>query len=251
MSQTLGARARSLDFGRTLSDAIRAAGADPLGLAVVAALVLVAPAALLLWLNYANPRPDVIPGFNSVEMTVNGLASLVFNLMAYRVMVDRLRGQTTTYGQALSRSGGRFLILFAAGLLSGLSMILGMLLLIVPGVILALMWAVVGPVAVMERKGVFETLTRSADLTRYNRWMILGVWVVVIVVVFGAITVASLAWYAVVPDGYSAPVASAIVESVIGSVAVIATTALAAAFYHQLVEIKHGAASETVAEVFG
>ena len=62
-------------------------------------------------------------------------------------------------------------VAFVTGVMVGI----GFVLLVVPGLILACMFFVAVPVAVVERPGVFEALARSGRLTRGHRVPILGV----------------------------------------------------------------------------
>ena len=65
--------------------------------------------------------------------------------------------------------------LIGAGILAGLSIALGFLLLVVPGLILLTWWAVVAPVVVIERPGITAALGRSRALVRGNGWPVFGV----------------------------------------------------------------------------
>ena len=51
----------------------------------------------------------------------------------------------------------------------------GMLLLIIPGLVIAVVYAVCMPVAALERTGISETLSRGAQLSKGNRWGIFGI----------------------------------------------------------------------------
>lgn len=64
--------------------------------------------------------------------------------------------------------------LIPVALLSWILIALASLLLIIPGIVLALSFAVVYPVAVFEKCSVTGTLGRSYDLTDGHRWNILG-----------------------------------------------------------------------------
>ena len=55
----------------------------------------------------------------------------------------------------------------------------GLLLLVVPGIIAAVMLWLAIPVAVVERPGVIESLKRSADLTKGYRGSIFGILIVI------------------------------------------------------------------------
>jgi hypothetical protein len=79
--------------------------------------------------------------------------------------------------------------LFLVGLNAGIRIVLGFVLLIVPGVILALSYSVAVPVAVLEDRGPSDALTRSADLTKGNRGRIFVIYLLIFVltVAFSAI----------------------------------------------------------------
>jgi hypothetical protein len=71
--------------------------------------------------------------------------------------------------------------LIGVGILAGLGIVVGFILLSVPGLILLTWWAVVAPVVVIERKGV-DALGRSRELVRGNGWQVFGVIVVVFII---------------------------------------------------------------------
>ncbi len=86
--------------------------------------------------------------------------------------------------------------LIGAGILSGLGIVGGFVLLVVPGLYLLTIWAVIAPVIVVERRGVFDAFGRSRQLVRDSGWPVF--WTVVAaflitfvaVVLFAAIAVA-------------------------------------------------------------
>jgi hypothetical protein len=87
---------------------------------------------------------------------------------------QRLRGQPLQVGEALNRAFAQFFPLIGLSILWGLGIMIGMMLLIVPGFILLCMWAVVVPACIVEGLGVTASISRSSDLTRGYRWPILG-----------------------------------------------------------------------------
>jgi hypothetical protein len=78
--------------------------------------------------------------------------------------------------------------LVAVSLLFGLGVGIGFVLLIIPGLFLLVIWAVVAPVTVLERPGVWGAFGRSRELVRGNGWNVFGV----IVLVFVAVAVVSV-----------------------------------------------------------
>jgi uncharacterized membrane protein len=69
-------------------------------------------------------------------------------------------------------------------ILAMLGIMAGLLLLVIPGIILALSWSVIAPVRVVENTGLIETFGRSRALTKGHRWRIF--WVLMM---FGVILV--------------------------------------------------------------
>jgi hypothetical protein len=73
-------------------------------------------------------------------------------------------------------------VVAAADIVAGIGIAIGALIFVIPGVILAIRWAVVAPVAALERTDWPTALRRSGQLARHNYWRILGILVVVAVV---------------------------------------------------------------------
>ncbi len=72
--------------------------------------------------------------------------------------------------------------LLLAGVLAGIGILLGFILLIVPGLILLTRWVLVTPAVVLERLGPTEALRRSWNLVRGHSWTAFGVIVVTLVI---------------------------------------------------------------------
>lgn len=82
--------------------------------------------------------------------------------------------------------------LLAVSILFGIAVAIGFVLLIVPGLILLTLWAVVVPVVVLERLGVFASFGRSRELVRGNGWEVFGVLVLFFLVTVAVSLVAAL-----------------------------------------------------------
>jgi len=85
-------------------------------------------------------------------------------------------------GDLLGSVSSKIVPLFLLAVVVGVLTWIGFLLLIVPGVILTLMWIVSAPALVVEDKGVLDSMSRSADLTRDNRMRILGVGILILAI---------------------------------------------------------------------
>lgn len=95
-------------------------------------------------------------------------------------------------GSVLGSVWPRLIALILLQIVVGILVGIGLVLLIVPGVILALMWIVSVPSMVVEGKGVFESMTRSSDLTRGNRMRILAIGIAVLLIYIAVFVVAAL-----------------------------------------------------------
>jgi len=106
-----------------------------------------------------------------------GLATIVISLGvaaasqgATVIAVSQLHlGQPASIGESFAGIRGRILYLALIMIGYGIGVGVGFVLLLVPGIILALMWALTIPVAVLEDKGLRDSVNRSAELTKGHR----------------------------------------------------------------------------------
>jgi len=108
----------------------------------------------------------------------------------YTGMVVELVNDTRD-GQLDSSIGGLFnkvtpvlATLIGAAIIAGIAIFFGFIACIIPGIALLTLWAVVAPVVVIERLGVFDALSRSWNLVKTNFWQTLGVIVIFWIIVF-------------------------------------------------------------------
>ena len=69
-----------------------------------------------------------------------------------------------------------------ASILAGISITIGLLLLIVPGLWLITIWAVIIPVIVIERSGALKSFGRSRQLVRGHGWHVFGTLVLMFII---------------------------------------------------------------------
>jgi hypothetical protein len=93
-------------------------------------------------------------------------------------------GRPITVTAALSAVRRQIPALAVTWVVLGLAATLGLLLLVVPGVILMLMWALAIPVAVLEERTMLDAGARSAELTKGDRLRVFIVWVMFIALYF-------------------------------------------------------------------
>ncbi|HVP61909.1 MAG TPA: hypothetical protein VMT11_15200 [Myxococcaceae bacterium] len=99
------------------------------------------------------------------------LSYVVTGLMTYSVL-EQLRGRSPSAAASISFGLSRAGPLLAAAIFTGILIGGAMLLLVIPGIILAVRWSLVAPVVIAE-KGV-DPRARSAELTAGHRWALFG-----------------------------------------------------------------------------
>lgn len=116
---------------------------------------------------------------------VSLVAGTLYTGMVVKLVEDVEDGRRDhSAGELLSSAAPVIAPLILAGLVVGLLVAVGLILLIVPGLYLLTIFAVVSPVIVVERLGVFEALGRSRALVRGNGWAVFGVILVVFLISF-------------------------------------------------------------------
>ncbi|HSV04371.1 MAG TPA: hypothetical protein VLI41_14340 [Phenylobacterium sp.] len=190
------AQPAELDIGRVIRDIVGVLQRNLAVFALLAAILVGVPAVLTGAAHTAFLSAGDWSRWPS--MALAGLVRLVASLILQAALiygtVTDLNGRRASVGQCLSVGLNDFLPLFAIGLLAGLAIAVGLVLLVVPGLILAVMWCVAVPAFVAERMPVMESFGRSARLTEGNRWRIFALFVVfllaslVLGAVLGAVT---------------------------------------------------------------
>jgi uncharacterized membrane protein len=109
-----------------------------------------------------------------VDINIGFRGTFLSNIVSFVIdVVATHAALTMRYGHNYSgrlRFGGAFGLSF----LTGLAVIVGLILFIVPGMVLATWWAVSLPAMMREDLGVSEAMERSKALTDGNRWRVLG-----------------------------------------------------------------------------
>jgi hypothetical protein len=123
---------------------------------------------------------------------VLGLVGIVLSIIAamlitgaYIIGLDHAErtGEFPSFGEVWPQVTPKLGALFVTSLLGGLGILLGMILLVVPGLILATWWFVAAPVVMLEDQSGASALGRSRELVRGNGWTVFGLFIVVTVLV--------------------------------------------------------------------
>lgn len=223
-----------------------------------AAVVLVgAPSVLLAFGQQSLMTASDVAASGILLMLVGWILNLVgvFLLqgMVVKVAVNGFNGKSTSFSQAFDVGVKMFLPLLGLAIVAGVATGLGYILLIVPGLILSVLWSVAAPTVVVEKRGVFESLQRSRDLTRGHRWSVFGLLVLyavaswLISLLIGGLSVATGGSFMTGTPNIWVNLLAGPLVSILSSV--IASAGVAA-LYYELRTAKEGAGAEVLASVF-
>lgn len=169
-------------FTRVFDRAARAFGATlPAGV-LTALLLIVLPELALYWLG-----DEVASGLSFTDMLRSsfnvgsgglGLITLVAGTLGHAGIVHvallQFHREPVGAGQGLLSSFRFALPAIGIGILTWLGVVLGLILLIVPGLMLMTIWVVALPVELNERVGVIPAIEESGELTKGVRWQVFG-----------------------------------------------------------------------------
>lgn len=188
MTDTSTRRAK-LEIGRVFTTTFAVVGRNLRPFALVVFLFGALPglatlgAQMALGLNSLSPTPTSV------------LVNLPFGLIAFacamisqsaliQMTVTDLSGQPVSLRPALVRGVRAILPLLGLTILFVLGWMFASVLLIVPGIMLALAWCVSAPTYVIENRGIFGAFSRSAALTKGSRWRLLGLFLIFLIAVW-------------------------------------------------------------------
>jgi hypothetical protein len=144
-------------------------------------------------------------GFFSPSTSVWLLVSLLVSLVLIGAMNFALNeiksNRPVNYLTAMQKGLQRMGPIFLAGVVSGLLIIGGLFLLIVPGIYLALRFALVMPIVAVDNPGIGEALKRSGEMMMGHKIEMFGAWVLFLVAVILVQIVVSVALAFIVPEG--------------------------------------------------
>ncbi|HEY4031799.1 MAG TPA: glycerophosphoryl diester phosphodiesterase membrane domain-containing protein [Caulobacteraceae bacterium] len=172
MSVSVADPGRRLDIGKVLTDGLAVVARNFGPFFLLALLLQGIPSALVA---YGQLMAKASGGF-IIFTFLGGVASLVTVPMLQGALFSGsmadLEGHPTAMNDWLATGRQHWLSMLGLNILMGLGVFFGMILLIVPGILLALRWAVSAPLVVLEGRGIQEAMGRSADLTKDRRWSI-------------------------------------------------------------------------------
>ena len=254
------APAERFDMGRVIARAGGALGRN-IGLFAMLGILLVFIPSIVQSVLTAGARggsPLALLPITLLSVIVSLACTYLMQAAVTHVAVRDLQGEATSFGGALGHGAAMILPLIGLAIIVGIGVMIGFMLLIVPGVILAIMWTVAVPVLVEERPGVFASLSRSSELTKGSRWSIFLMFLAFVVfamLIFGFGAVAggvfnNPAALAAAANGASGLGGLQIVMALLNTVLFVAVAAFVAAIYVELRFIREGAGGRSLSEIF-
>jgi len=218
----------------------------------IAGLVIYAPFFVYYFFFAAAPEPSMLDdedftalfmdaaGGNSVEKIATFFMDVLLDAVVTLGAIQYCRGMPIPLSASAKIGIERIGVILGASILVNIAFILGLVLLIVPGIIAALALMAAIPVIVAEDTTAFTALDRSNNLTKGHRMAILGggcVILLVVIIVFVGL--------GLLPDFLYDMIATFLLPLV-----TVITSCFSAATYVNLVAAKEGADSASIAAVF-
>lgn len=248
--------ARPLSIGAVMERAFAVMRANPLPIFGIAFLFGALPQQLfqLFIESLRTTDPTAIMGVAALTILSSVFAMFLAGLVAgaiVRVTMAFAEGGKASFGDSVSTGLAKALPLVGLSLLMAIGLMLGFALLLVPGVILLVMWAVASPALVAENLGVIEAFGRSRYLTKGARWRVFGLGLVMMVILW--ILSAMLGVALLVAGGVQYGTASIpfmVFSAVIGTISSAFIGTVQTNLYLALRDWKDGPGTGTLAEVF-
>ena len=175
-------RGAEFRIGSVLTRAFRAYRA---GFVPFAAMTfIVALPNLLVLLPSAVPAVSV-PIKSLIAITLDLYLNTIGQTIILFAALQELRGEQVGLGEAVQKTLSRFFPLVGVATLYWLGTLAGLVLLVVPGIFLAIMWTVAPAACAVEGIGPIDGLRRSARLTGGQRWKIFGIVALMMIVSIG------------------------------------------------------------------
>jgi uncharacterized membrane protein len=187
-------------------------------------------------------RAGFFPGLLSFVgsiLSIISLATLIFGGS------QLMSGEKTQLGSWIRFGLSRFWPIIGVSLLVTLGAGVGFVLLIVPGIILALMWSAAIPSCVVEKLGPIKSLGRSAFLSKGHRWSLFGLFILI-----GIVTLITYGVMLGLLFATRSPITIAVGLLVMTVLGTVLGCLLQASVYHNLRVAKEGVRTGQVAAVF-
>jgi len=173
----------------------------------------------------------------------------VLRLLSQAVIVNGafqdMRGRKFQIGDSLRTGFSRFLPILGLVICEGFGLVLGLVALVIPFFILMTVWAAALPACVVEKLGPFESLGRSAALTKGHRWKLFG-----ILILLGLANLVGAGIVTGILLALGGKIGSAVGQYAWQAVYIGVYSVVTVVIYHDLRVANEGVDTETIAAVF-
>jgi hypothetical protein len=174
----------SFSYNRVWDETVRTVRGNASLLVAVAGVFIFLPTLIAAYLAPA-PQAQTMAAMgeyyreNFLTLLIAQIVSFIGNLAVLTLVLDDRR---PTVGGSITGAFGMLPAYFLVSLLSGLMILGGLMLLIVPGLYLVGRLSAAGPALVAERRrNPFDIISRSFAITKGNGWAVLGLIILVFV----------------------------------------------------------------------
>jgi hypothetical protein len=168
-------------------------------------------------------------------------------------VIAESEGRTAGLGECLAAAIRALVPLLILGAITGVAVLIGFTLLIVPAILVYVLWSVAPSVLVDEREGVFMALGRSQELGEGARWKILGIVLVLdAMVLVAGILVSFFSWALLGPQAMENRLSPVMIllDAVVNTAWFLISGSLLASLYVELKQWKEGDSVESLEQVF-
>lgn len=213
----------------------------------VLGLVVFAP---LVFLNVAFPETMTRGSGSLLDVVLFVLPLILGSLLSAALtslVLEKLRGRDASIGSCLQKGFQRLPLLLVLNLLMGLIILVGMVLVLIPGLIAVIMLSVAVPVFVAERASIGDSIRRSFRLTKSAFWPVCALFIlyfVAMVLVMAPLML--LLGFIGLKSMVALNLGSVLINIFFAGVQAV----LAVVVYHELRTKGEGATSDELLEVF-
>lgn len=177
---TAGAEPGHIDIGKVLRDGLDIYKRSAVTIWVVT-LILIIPVAIIRY--FEQDTGSWLLGL------IGGIAMLILELYLTGSLVKVVQeaeedgsAPVSTVGALIGSVTRKLFPLLIMGIIVAVCTEVGFIFLIIPGLFVALIWSVCVPAMMVEDRGIFDSLGRSYNITNGNRWRMIGLAIVLLII---------------------------------------------------------------------